>query len=114
MSLPARHDVALYRGDTWAQTFRVWEDAIGGTPADLTGATALAEIREVHGGALLAALGVAITLPNEIGVTLHAAGWDGFPARSSAVWDLQVTYPGGVVRTLVSGGVGIVGDVTAT
>lgn len=113
MTLPVRHDLTVYRGDTEVATFRLWETVVGGTPTDLTGATARAEIRDTTGGTLLLALVVVITLPNEVNVSIPASSWAGFPRRSSAVWDLEITYPGAIVRTLVAGGVTIAGDVTA-
>jgi hypothetical protein len=64
-------------------------------------------------GVLLAELGCTVTLPNEITVTMPAGSWDGFPRRSSAAWDLELTSAGAVVRTLVAGIVTIAGDVTA-
>ena len=113
MALPSRQDLTLYRGDTDSVTFRCWEDAPGGTPTDLAGVTARAQIRDVPIGLLLAELVVTITLPNEINVTMPAGAWDGFPRRSSAAWDLELTYPGAEVDTLVAGTVAIVGDVTS-
>jgi hypothetical protein len=113
VALPQRQDLTLYRGDTAPVTFRLWEDTPGGTPTDLTDVVARAQIRDVPIGELLAELGVAVTLPNEITVTMPASAWDGFPRRSSAAWDLELTYAGGVVATLVAGLVTIAGDVTA-
>jgi hypothetical protein len=113
VALPYRSDLTLYRGDTDSVTFRCWEDAVDGTPTDLAGVTARAQIRDVPIGTLLAELGVAITLPNQITVTIPADAWDGFPRRSSAAWDLELVYPGAVVHTLVAGMVTIAGDVTA-
>jgi hypothetical protein len=112
MALPLRQDLALYRGDTDGVPFRLWQDVIGGTPFDLTGVLARAQIRDVIGGILLVELVVSITLPNEINVSLPASSWAAFPRRSSGVWDLELTYPGAVVRTLVAGAVTISGDVT--
>jgi hypothetical protein len=114
MSEPARKDLRLYRGDTFTLPVRVWEDAVGGTPADLTGVTARAEIRDVPSGQLLATMFATVTLPNEIQLELPASSWDGFPARSSAVWDLELTYPGDVVRTMLAGSVAVLGDVTSS
>ena len=111
MSEPERRDLRLYRGDTFTLTVRLWVDMVGGVPVDLTGVTAAAEIRDVPSGALLATFGVAIT-GNEINLTLPAGSWSMFPARSSAVWDLELSEPGAVVRTILAGTVAISGDVT--
>lgn len=112
MAEPARHDLRLYRGDTFVLPVRLWEDAVGGTAVDLTGAVARAEIRDVPSGGLLATFVANVTLPNAIDLTLLASSWDTFPARSSAVWDLEVTYPGDDVRTYLAGTVSIAGDAT--
>lgn len=111
VSEPARKDLKAYRGDTLTLTVRMWADAIGGTPSDLTGVTARAEIRDVPSGLLLMTMSAAV-VGNEINVTLPASSWAGFPARSSAAWDLELTYPGGVIRTILAGAVSIGGDVT--
>jgi len=113
VALPLRQDLTLYRGDTATVTFRLWEDVPGGTPSDLTDTTPRAQIRDAAGGTLLAELGATVTLPNEITITMPASSWVGFPRRSSAAWDLELTHAGAVVQTLVAGLVSIAGDVTA-
>ena len=57
-------------------------------------------------------LTVAVTLPNIVSVALPAAAWDTITAQRSAVWDLELTYDGGEVFTVVAGAVTIIADVT--
>ena len=111
---PGNHPLTLYRGDTYVWEFRCYTDTSESMPpADLTGATAKAEIRATPGGTLLTALTCTITLPNIITVKLKTANWTGLNVRSAA-WDLQLTYtdPDASVITIVAGAVTITPDVT--
>jgi hypothetical protein len=100
----------LYRGDTYRWQFRLWLDTASTQPADLTGATAVSQIRDKPGGTLIAALTCVITLPNLIDATLSAA--DSAKLPSSGAWDLQVTYASGDVATVLAGPVNTTSDVT--
>ena len=111
MSLPASKPLDLYRGDTFPLAARIWTDAIDGTPADLTGVEARAELRADPGDALILAMACTVELPNIVHVNIAADAWpDAVPAK--ARWDLELTYPSGAVRTILAGPVRIVDDVT--
>jgi Cu/Ag efflux protein CusF len=116
MARPGNFPLALYRGDTYAWQFMLYTDSSATpAPADLTGVTAKAEIRDRPGGTLLTTMAVTITLPNIIVVKLKTANWTGL-ATKAAAWDLQLTYTDAdaSVVTIIAGAVTITADVTDT
>lgn len=107
---PSAFPLNLYRGDTFRVQFQTWSDAGKTQPADLTGVEAKAEIREQPSGVVIVPIDCTITLPNIIDLLLTATNARLVPARG--VWDLQLTYPGGDVLTIVAGPVTQTLDVT--
>lgn len=105
--IPGTYDLCLYRGDTSRWQFRVWLDEAKTQPADLAGAVAKAQIRPGHGGPATDMTCV-ITVPNIIDMTLPA----GASPPQRGLWDLEVTYASGDVKTVVAGKVTVLGDVT--
>ena len=114
---PGDFPLNLYRGDTYAWQFMLYTDnLVTPTPADLTGVTAKAEIRDTPGSpVVLSTLLCTITLPNIIVVKLKTANWTGLTRRQCA-WDLQLTYTDAdaSVITILAGAVTIAADVTDT
>lgn len=108
---PGSYPLSLYRGDTYAWMFTLWQDENQTVAADLTGVTVKSEIRDKPGGTLLTTLVCTVTLPNKILVKVTTAAWTGLVKRSAA-WDLQLTYPGGDVVTILYGAVTVTPDVT--
>lgn len=108
---PGKYDLKLYRGDTYAWDFVCYTSA--GSPADLTGVTAKAEIRDKPGGTVLATPTCTVTQPNTVSVKLTTASWASI-THANAAWDLQLTYadPDISIITIVAGAVTITGDVT--
>lgn len=107
---PGNFNLTIYRGDTYRWQFKLWADEAKSHPVDLTGVTAKSEIRATQAGKLIATFICTITLPNIIDVVLDAA-----TSRTLApkgVWDLQLTYPGGDVTTVLVGSVAVTTDVT--
>ena len=102
--------LSLYRGDTYRWHFRLWLDTERTIPADLTGATALAQIRDRAGGTLIVSMACAVTVPNDINMVLTAE--DSAKLPSSGAWDLQVTYANTDVATVLGGPVNTTSDVT--
>jgi hypothetical protein len=107
---PARFDLAVYEGDSYAWQFNLWTDDTKTTPVDLTGAAAAAQIRDSPGGTVVVALTCVITLPGTIVATLDHPTSETVP--QSGVWDLQVTSASGWVTTFVAGKVFLTADVT--
>jgi len=113
MSLPGTYSLALYRGDTDHWQFKLWTNSQKTQPADLTGCTASAEIRDAPDGTLASTLVCDITAPNIIDVSIDAAEWTNWPPEIvNGVWDLQVTYPTGDIKTVIAGRVTVTQDVT--
>jgi hypothetical protein len=108
---PGPFDLDMYRGDTYAWKFKVWNDTEKTVPADLTGVTPFAQIRETTESPTATNLTCTLTLPNTIDVGFPVASWDAFTLMK-AVWDLQLTYASGVVATIVAGKVTVTADVT--
>jgi hypothetical protein len=107
---PVSYAMVIYRGDSYAWQFKLWNEA-DHSALDLTGVTPKAEIRNKPGGPTITELTCSITLPNIIDATLSAALSHALRAGQS-VWDLQLTYAGGAVTTVVNGPVVVIGDVT--
>lgn len=108
---PGKYDLNLYRGDTYSWRFRLWQDKDRTIPVDLAGSSAEAEIRDKINGSHFVDLDCVITLPNIIDMYLRADMW---PCITGAggVWDLEVTFADGEVKTQVAGKVTVTADVT--
>lgn len=107
---PGKYNLALYRGDTGRWRFTFWEDTAHTVPFDLTGAVVKSEIRDKSGGTKIVELDCVVSLPNIIDAELTAG--DSALTPAAGVWDLQLTWPDGTVRTMVGGTVAVTGDVT--
>lgn len=109
--IPGNLPLTLYRGDTGRWQFKLWTDAAKTVPADLTDATAAAQIRDKPGGENVTELACSVTPPNIIDMTLTAAQSALLPPAGA--WDLQLTYTGsGDVATVLAGKVIVTSDVT--
>jgi hypothetical protein len=107
---PGKYDLDLYRGDSYRWRFVLWNDDLKTDATDLTGATADAEFRDKSGGAKIVPFDCVVTTPNIIDMTMTPTMWTTAPP--DGVWDLQVTFPDGEVRTFVAGDVNVTPDVT--
>ena len=108
--IPGTMNLNLYRGDTTRWQFTMWLDAEKTEPLDLTGVTAKAEIRDKPGGRKITPIECIVTLPNLVNASLNAANSALLPAKGA--WDLQLTYSGGDVATLLAGKVTVIADIT--
>jgi hypothetical protein len=109
---PAAYALDLYRGDTFARTFVLWQDAERTQPVDLTDATARAQVRDEVVGELIVELVASIELPNTVQVGLAADDWPAGSTFTAGVWDLELTFADGSVSTIAAGPVRVSGDVT--
>jgi hypothetical protein len=107
---PGKYNLDLYRGDSYAARFVLWQDDASTIPVDLTGATVAAEIRDKSAGLKIVELDVTVTVPNIVDVYMTPDMYTDCPAKG--VWDLQVTFADGQVHTPIAGAVTITPDVT--
>lgn len=107
---PGNIDFDLYRGDSYEVRVRLWSDDAGTVAVDLTGATVAAQIRNKTAGTTIVDLGVLVTLPNIVNISMTPDMYATCPAKG--VWDMQVTFSDGQVNTPVAGKVAVTGDVT--
>jgi hypothetical protein len=108
--MPATYMLTVYRGDTYAWDFVMWNDTGMTDPTDLTGVVPKAEIRDRPSGSIVVPLTLDITLPNTVHAALDAPSSSQLPIP--AVWDLQLTFPSGQVQTVLAGPVAVTPDVT--
>lgn len=109
--LPANFNLSIYRGDTERWQFKLWTDSKRTQPADLTGVTVSAMIRDkASAGTYSLPLTCTATLPNIIDMVLTADQSRGLPVNG--VWDLQLIYPSGDIKTVLKGAATLTQDVT--
>jgi len=106
---PGVYQLSIYCGDSYRWQFKLWTDAGKTQPVDLSGVTAKAEIRDRAGGKVLGELVCLVTLPNIIDASIDAVASQ---TLRNGVWDLQLTYAGGDVSTVLAGPVKATIDVT--
>ena len=104
-----RADLDIYQGDDFGATVQVSNP--DGTPADLTGYTARAQIRASYADIMPAY--------TDLGATVAAGGVVNIMLASAAtrqlgagVWDLQLTDAGGRTSTILAGSVRVTKEVT--
>jgi hypothetical protein len=107
--VPYWYGLQIYRGDTEAWRFFLWQDAAQSKPVDLTGVSATAQIRPQPDSQTIIDLSCVVTLPNQIDVSLDA---DDSAAAVAGFWDLELTYASGVVDTVIAGPVAVTLDIT--
>ena len=108
--MASQGNLTLYQGDDYS-VYVVVTNA-DGTPADITGYTAKAQIRrdvadearrvEVEIAASVASPNVNLSIPHAQTQAL----------TGSYVWDLQLTSPGGQIMTILAGAVIVTREVT--
>ena len=103
-------DLSIYQGDDFAGVVTVRNE--DGTPADITGHTAKAQIRRAVADeepAVAVEIATAVTSPN---VTLAISHTVTATLSGAYVWDLQLTTPTGAVITVIRGKVKLTNEVT--
>ena len=106
----ARQDLAIYQGDTFSATVTIRN--VDGTPADISGYTAQAQIRravadadpvvEVEMSATVESPQVHLSIPHDETVGL----------TGRYVWDLQIIDGSGAITTVLAGKVIVTSEVT--
>jgi len=111
MAVPGSFPMTIYKGDSTRWQFKLWLDAEKTEPADLTGVTVKAEIRDKPKGSKLTPIACTITMPNIVEGYLSAAASKSL-AITKGQWDLQLTHSGGDVTTVLAGEVEVLLDIT--
>jgi hypothetical protein len=105
---PATLPLEIYRGDSHRLRVRFFDQAQ--QPVDLTGVIAKSEIRDRPAGTQVFPFTCLVTLPNIIELFLPSQESQKLPAKG--VWDLQLSYGNGEVKTPLAGPVTVTPDVT--
>ena len=109
---PAQYNVNIWRNDTWSQTFAILADV---TPVDLSGSTILIQVRPTPTSA-----SVELTL-STANSSISIGGVDRNQitlnkkvevAAGSYVYDMNVTFPSGEVKTYIWGNFIVQEDIT--
>ncbi len=109
---PAQYNVKIWRNDTWSQTFAILADT---TPVDLTGCTILIQVRPAPASASVvltltsANSSISIGGANRNQITLNKIV---DVAAGSYVYDMNVTFPSGEVKTYIWGNFIVQEDIT--
>lgn len=108
--MAGKADLSIYQGDDYAAMVTV--RAQDGTPADITGYTALAQIRRGVADAnpvVVVALTTAVSSPY---VILSLVNAQTETLQGQYLWDLQLTSPTGTISTVLAGRVNVTQEVT--
>jgi len=96
----AKADLEIYQGDTYSAAIAVSNP--DGTPANLTGYTAAAQLRRGPADSdpvIVANFSTAVVSPN---ITISLPSWQTADLSGSYLWDLQITSPGpGLATTTI-------------
>jgi hypothetical protein len=109
--VPGIVNLDIYQGDTKRWQFKLWADAARTKPADLTGVTVEAYMRDkISGGVYELEMECSVIQPNIINMLLTASQSRVCPPI--CIWDLQLTYPNGDIFTVLRGTGIVTQDVT--
>ena len=107
---PGTYDLVFVAGDSFRRELLVREQ--GGSPIDLTGLVARAQIRNRPNGTILATITTSIPTPTNgiIIITMDATQTRALPG--SGKWDIELD--GGItnLHTILAGGVKVIPDIT--
>lgn len=113
LSRPAAYNLTIVAGDSFSRSVTLKEQ--DGTPIDLTGYSALAQVRaSASSDTVLATFTTAIDAPNGA-VTLSLDTTQTRALGSGAVWDLQLSLdasPTTATHTVIGGQVTVLPDVS--
>ena len=121
MALPESRNIDIYKGDTYGFSFRLRDrtpTGARGAYVDLTGCTAKAQIRSTEDTPTVLVEFTA-SIPNQtVAENKGRVNLALTPAQTAAltftkaVWDVQITFPDGVIRTYLKGAVTLTKEVT--
>jgi hypothetical protein len=114
-SEPGRFDLKVYQGAKLDKTF-TWKDS-GGSPIDITGYTARAQIRDRVGGAVILNMtsGTGEIVLGDAAGTIQLLVLSAVTAALKpvdGVWDLELVTAGGEVTRLLEGKGNVFAEVT--
>lgn len=113
-----KYNLRIKRGDTFSEALEFADELdtmpVTTEPVDFTGCTFLAQIRLRSDTPVLATMTINVLDAEDGSIELHlpASASATLPAIARCVWDLQVTFPGGFVRTMLEGIAEISADVS--
>ncbi len=111
---PAQLPLDIYRGDSLRLRIKLsTKDAAGvPQPLDLSAVIVTSEIRDRPAGTTVIPFTCYVTLPNSIELFLSSDKSQTLP--QNGVWDLQLSYGSGEVKTPLAGPVVVTPDVTGS
>lgn len=112
--LPVNKNLTIYRGDSFDFDFRLREKNPDGTPGDyldLTGATPKAQVRTSNDETSVAAE-FTCSLGPEAGQVHLELSPEQTATLGNGVWDVQIQFADGKIRTYLTGSVATVKEVT--
>lgn len=109
---PAQYNVKIWRNDSWAQTFALLADT---TPIDLSGSTILIQVRPTPSSASVvlelttddSSIGIGGVDNNQITLNKIVD-----VAAGTYVYDMNVTFPSGEVKTYLWGNFIVTEDIS--
>lgn len=113
--MPQAKNLVFYQGDTFELIFQLKEKGTG-LPVDLTGCVPKSEIRLTPADAAVkltftSAL-IAPATDGKVRLSLTAAQVAGLVPSESLVWDVQLTWPDGSIKTYLNGTIAVLPEVT--
>jgi hypothetical protein len=109
---PAQYNIKIWRNDTWSQVFAILADT---TPVDLSGSTILLQVRPTPSSTSVlltlstANSSISIGGANTNQITLNKIV---DVVAGSYVYDMNVTFPSGEVKTYIWGNFIVQEDIT--
>ena len=109
--MPGRADLYIYQGDDYVALVTVMTSD-GSAPADITGYTAQAQIRDdiADNAADIEVSFITELFSPYVRLEIPAMVTEGM--CGDYVWDMQLTSPDGIVSTLLAGSVSVTAEVT--
>lgn len=107
-------NLVMYQGDTFELIFQLKEKGVG-TPVNLTGCIPKSEIRTSAASPDVVETFTAVLDPavdGKVKLSLTAAETTALSPGAALVWDVQLLWPDGVVKTYLAGTINVLPEVT--